>query len=105
MYSFLNVGFGPPLKPGFGPGILLPLITYNMRPLALTDTEFGYQPVGIRPATFRFRRFTTATAFSPPSVTYSHRSSGLNASELGFAPLYGLPSRRREIVAITCSAS
>jgi len=53
MYSLRKVGFGPtpPLPAGFGPGISLALTTYSRRPSALTETEFGYQVVGIRPTT------------------------------------------------------
>ena len=59
---------------GSGPALLLPFTTYSRLPSRLTLTEFGYQPVGIRPATAAValgRRATaiTASELLPPLVT------------------------------------
>src|ERR1022692_3265557 len=53
----------------FGPALDFMLTTNNRLPSALTDTELGYHPVGIRPSTCCEATSMTATAFSPPSVT------------------------------------
>src|SRR6516162_4007829 len=74
-------------------------------PSLLTETEVGYQPVGMRPLTCLEARFTTATAFSNPSVTYNVFSSGLRAAELGFEPLYLSSGLDSEIVRTTFSAA
>src|SRR6185312_1912923 len=76
----------PRSKPGLGPGTLFELSTYNVRPSALAVTEVGYQAVGMSPSVLPFLRLTTATAFSPPSVTYNVLSSGDSASASGLAP-------------------
>src|SRR5208282_5088050 len=85
MYSLREVGFagghrspeysdGMPL-PGqsarysrLGPALDFMFTTYNVLPSALTVTELGYQPVGMRPSNCWEATSMTATAFSPPSV-------------------------------------
>src|SRR5271155_1005948 len=104
MYSSREVGFGGGQSsvensggmpsPGqsarysrLGPALDFMFTTNNRLPSALTDTELGYQPVGIRPSNRPNVTSMTATAFSPPRVAYSQRPSGLTASELGLEPL------------------
>src|SRR5271169_2118334 len=85
MYSLREVGFdggqrspeysdGMP-SPGqstrysrFWPALDFMFTTYNVLPSALTVTELGYHPVGIRPSSCWEATSMTATAFSPPSV-------------------------------------
>src|ERR1700674_1679470 len=86
MYSLREVGFGGGQRsseycggmprPGqserysrLGPALDFMLTTYKVLPSALTVTELGYHPVGMRPSTCRDATSITATAFSPPSVT------------------------------------
>src|SRR5208282_6117485 len=52
----------------FGPALDFMFTTYNVLPSALTVTELGYQPVGMRPSNCWEATSMTATAFSPPSV-------------------------------------
>src|SRR5271169_145659 len=86
IYSLRDVGFagghssceycgGMPI-PGqsdrysrLGPAFDFMFTTYKVLPSALTVTELGYHPVGMRPSSCWDFTSMTATAFSPPSVT------------------------------------
>src|SRR5580704_6160628 len=85
MYSLREVGFGGGHRsvensggmpmPGqsvrysrLGPAFDFMFTTNNVLPSALTVTELGYQPVGMRPSNCSDATSMTATAFSPPSV-------------------------------------
>src|ERR1700726_332636 len=50
------LGAGP--LAGLGPELLLNVQTYILAPSLLTETEVGYQPVGIRPVTRLLARST-----------------------------------------------
>src|SRR5208282_236140 len=84
-YSLREVGFGGGQRsseycggmavPGqstrysrLGPALDFMFTTNSVLPSALTVTELGYQPVGMRPSSFCEATSMTATAFSPPSV-------------------------------------
>src|SRR5271155_4687635 len=86
MYSLREVGFGGGQSnseycggiptPGqserdsrLGPALDFIFTTYKVLPSALTVTELGYHPVGMRPSSCCEATSMTATAFSPPSVT------------------------------------
>src|SRR5215467_9169980 len=94
--------------PLLGPGTLLPFTIYKVLPSALTETLLGYQPVGINPMTCPAPEDSSAikaTAFVPPSVTYSVCSSGDNARLLGFAPFGKLPFPRNAGGAVTLNSA
>src|ERR1022692_1964280 len=52
-----------------GPALDFMLTTNSRVPSALTETELGYHPVGMRPSSCWEATSMTATAFSPPRVT------------------------------------
>src|SRR5262245_11533950 len=100
-----KVGLGAGPLAGLGPVLLMNVQTYSRAPSALTETEVGYHPVGMRPAARLPTRSITATAFSNPNVTYRVFSSGLRAAEFGLEPLYLSPGRDIEIVSETAAAA
>jgi hypothetical protein len=69
----------------------------------VTSTSAGYQSVGRNPATRREGTSTTATAFSPESVTNRVRPSGVTARPSGFAPFGWSWTSETSIVARSAS--
>src|SRR5579862_2091629 len=78
--------------------------TAIVRPSALTSMLDGYHPVGIRPRSFAAAGVVTsytATAFTPPSVTYRVRASGESAADVGARPTFRSRNGATAIVAAT----
>src|SRR5690348_16987619 len=84
--------------PGFGPGTLRVFTTYSIFPSALTLTELGYHPVGIKPRTIPPGKPArdsfcipsvniAAIEFAPPFATYNVFSSGESARLFGLLPM------------------
>src|SRR5260370_11423711 len=92
-----------PNPAGFALMGLLPSPLKACPPPGLTLTELGYQPVGIKPATFpvSFSSLSTANAFVPPWVTYNVRSSGESARLFGLLPLNPRGFRNTSLGAVT----
>src|SRR3954465_8731788 len=78
-----------PHRFGPAPESLVFVIT-SRPPSGVTSTSAGYHELGMNPRTVRVARSTTATAFSPASVTYSVPPSGATARPTGLAP-FGPP--------------